>query len=428
MILKVPAVKYLKGRIQLPGSKSYSIRAFMIAACGGRSTIIHPSDCDDALVALQVASALGSQIHRVGNNIWEIRAGERRVSSSRIHVGESGTVLRFVLPLLSLQNRRWVVEGKGTLQGRPNDHLTRTLRSMGVDIRGVGERESIPIIIKSGRIHGGKIKIDGSLSSQFVSALLITAPQLKDDTTLTIQGKKMVSLDYIAMTRQVLQKSGIKIFLRNKRTFYIKGNQRFGGLKNFSIPSDYGLAAFHMAAAALVPSDVTLLGSLKNDLIQADGRILEFLRKMGVEFLKTAHSIKIKGPFTIKGGIFSLKDSPDLVPIMTVLALFADRKTKIVDIHHARVKESDRISDLRHELLRIGAKIKETDSGLMIEPQKKYKSNCLLDPHRDHRLAMAFAVLGLKVSVHVKDIECCSKSYPRFVADFKKLGIPASRI
>jgi 3-phosphoshikimate 1-carboxyvinyltransferase len=231
----------------------------------------------------------------------------------------------------------------------------------------------------------------------------------------------MVSGDYILMTRGILAKAGIVMKSISQREYAIKGAQKFKGLQNFYVPSDYGLAAFALGACALLPSDVILQGNLDEGLIQSDGHILEFLRCMGVDFEKTSRSIKIKGPFVLKGGVFFLKDCPDLVPIMSVLALFASGRTKLVGIHHARAKESDRISDLRKELLKVGAAVSETKDSLTIEPRATYKSGQLLDSHNDHRLAMAFTVLGLKIGCRVKGIESSHKSYPNFVRDMKAL-------
>ena len=228
-----------------------------------------------------------------------------------------------------------------------------------------------------------------------------------------------MSSDYITMTQQILKQSGIQIKAQGSRRYFIKARQVFGGLKNFTIPSDYGLAAFPMADAALTASDVTLKGHFDNRFVQADGHIFPLLRKMGVRFTKTSSSIRIQGPFQLRGGRFSLKDAPDLVPIVCVLALFARGVTHLTDIKHARVKESDRISDLKVELLKIGARIGETENGLTIYPSSYYKKNSFLDPHHDHRLAMAFSVLGLKLGVTIKDIECVRKSYPGFVKDLQ---------
>ena len=426
MTLTVKPASILKGRVQLPSSKSYSIRAFMIAACGGRSTIIDPSYCDDALVSIRVARSLGAQIKqgtKSSMSRWNVTACKYPIRVSKINVKESGTVLRFLLPLLALYGKKVTVIGEGTLRGRPNVFLTRTLRKMGVDIRGSGKGESIPVRMKNGCLQGGTITIDGTLSSQFISALLIASPQLSRDTNLILRGKRLVSNDYITMTCQVLKKSGIKIEKKGLRQYKIKGKQNFKGLKNFIIPSDYGLAAFLIAAAVLTKSHVTLTGHLTNELVQADGHMITLFKKMGVQFQKTSTWIRIKGPCALKGGNFSLKDCPDLVPIMSILALFAKGKTCLYDIGHVRSKESDRISDLRRELIKIGAKITEKHDAITINPQKNYKSNRLLDPHKDHRLAMSFCVLGSKIGARIKDIKCTHKSYPNFVKDLKAIGV-----
>jgi len=425
MTLTVKPAFVLNGKIQLPSSKSYSIRAFMIAACGGRSVIIGPSNCDDAKISMRVAQALGAQVKQTTRSSvprWNVTACDHSFRVSKIDVGESGTVLRFLLPLLTLHGKKVTVIGKGTLRGRPNLFLTRTLRKMGINIKGRGKGEGIPVTMIGGRLQGGAVTIDGTISSQFISALLIALPQLTQNSTLTLRGRRLVSIDYITMTCQVLKKSGIDIGKKRTRQYRIKGKQNFKGLKNFIVPSDYGLAAFLMAAAVLTESNVTLTGHLSNELVQADGRIIPLLKKMGVKFQKTSKWIRIKGPCTLRGGNFSLKDCPDLVPIMSVLALFAKGKTRLFDIGHVRSKESDRISDLRKELLKIGAKITEKRDAIVIDPQKSYKNDRLLDPHHDHRLAMSFCVLGSKIGARVKDIECTHKSYPDFVRDFKAIG------
>jgi 3-phosphoshikimate 1-carboxyvinyltransferase len=425
MILTIKPASALKGKIQLPASKSYSIRSFMIAACGGHSTIVNPSNCDDAIVSMHVARALGARIKRVKKtsmSYWEITAHEYPPRLSKINVKESGTVLRFLLPLLALHKAKSTVIGEGTLKKRPNFFLTSTLRKMGIRVKGKGKSESVPICINGGVFKGGKIITDGSLSSQFISGLLIACPQLKQDSQLMLQGRQLVSTDYITMTCQVLSQCGIKIYKKGLRHFRVEGNQTFKGFKKFTVPSDYGLTAFLMAAAIFTPSDVTLTGYLDDELVQADDHIIQLLKRMGAKFRKTKKSIHIKGPQTLKGGNFSLKNCPDLVPIMSILALFAKGRTCLYNISHVRSKESDRISDLRKELVKIGAKISERRDALIINPQDFYKRGCLLDPHKDHRLAMSFCVLGLKLGARVKDIECTRKSYPDFVRDFKSIG------
>jgi 3-phosphoshikimate 1-carboxyvinyltransferase len=421
VILYCLPVKRLQGRIHLPSSKSYTIRAFIIAARGGVSQIKHASNCEDATIALKTAKALGALVRNKGDS-FTIKASVSKAPSKIFSVRESGTTLRFLLPLLALHTLKAKVQGIGTLVGRPNTHLCETLRRQGMDIRGRGEKESVPIVYNGGGLQGGRVLVDGGLSSQFISALLIALPALQTDSRIVLTGREMVSQDYIQMTEEILAKAGIVIKHLSEREYEIKGGQKFKGLKNFHVPSDYGLAAFAMAAAALLPSEVLLQGNLDEGLIQSDGHIFEFLQRMGVKFEKTSRAIKIKGPFDLKGGVFSLKNCPDLVPVMSVLALFAKGKTRLVGIHHARTKESDRISDLRKELLKVGACVTETADSLVIDPRRTYKRGSLLDSHHDHRLAMAFTVLGLKIGCRVKGIESTNKSYPDFVNDMKALG------
>lgn len=426
MILNVPPVRRLQGRIHLPASKSYSIRAFIIASQGGVSHIKHPSDCEDAVIALKTARALGASVSSKGHlcRVYchpDPERSEGEGSQKIFSVGESGTTLRFLLPLLALHTQKAKVRGTGTLVGRPNAHLCETLRQQGMDIRGSKDNESVPIIFKGGSLSGGRVQVDGSISSQFISALLIALPSLKTDSRLILTGKELVSLDYIQMTIEILARAGVRIKRVSLREYAVKGGQKFKGLKDFYVPSDYGLAAFAMGAAALLPSQVFLKGNLDDALLQSDGHILGFLRKMGVGFEKTKKAITIKGPFNLKGGVFSLKNCPDLVPIMSVLALFAKGKTTLTGIHHARAKESDRISDLRRELLKVGAFVTETKDTLTIEPRTAYKTGQVLDSHHDHRLAMAFTVLGTKIGCRVKGIESTHKSYPNFVNDMKAL-------
>ena len=173
--------------------------------------------------------------------------------------------------MLAFFTKQARVQGRGTLVGRPCAHLCRTLRLQGMDIRGTGKPESVPIVFKGGQLRGGDLSVDGTLSSQFISALLMALPNLQASSRLVITGKQMVSQDYILMTKEILAKAGIVIKRISQREYEIQGGQKFKGLKNFYVPSDYGLAAFVLGACALLPSDVFLQGNLDKGLIQSDG-------------------------------------------------------------------------------------------------------------------------------------------------------------
>lgn len=372
---------------------------------------------------MAIARSLGAEVEGIdgGFRIQVPRDNIRR-DQLKIDVNESGTSLRFLLPLLPFYCRTARVLGRGTLLGRPNRHLLESLRRCGMAIAGDGPQESIPISYHGGELPGGKVEVDGSVSSQFISALLIACPRSANNTRLLVKGKSLVSREYITMTRQILERAGIRVLARSQREFVIAGGQVFKGLRTFRVPSDWGLAAFFLVAAALVQSDIQLKGYFDDSLVQSDGAILDLLRRMGLRLNRTARSLRVRGPVLLKGGTFSLKDSPDLVPIMAVAAMFARGETRLKDIAHARVKESDRIGDLRRELCKVGADIVEKPDELVIRPKSSYLGGVELDPHRDHRLAMAFAVLGLRVGVSIRDMECTAKSYPGFVKDFQSLS------
>lgn len=424
MILQIRPTDCLEGKIKAFPSKSYSIRAFFIASLGGRSVIISASDSDDSTIARKICSNFGAKIKRVKSNIWQVKGVGKDIKfPPQINVKESATTLRFLLSLVALTNKEKAItiEGEGSLSSRPNKPLLQVLRKIGARIKGRGRNESVPILVSPEKIKAGNLKIDGSLSSQFISSLLISLPLLNFATSLEITGNEVVSLPYIDMTLSLLKISGIKIKRINLRQFIIPGKQAFKGLKRFVVPPDYGLAAFIMAAGILCKSKIIIYGIGEDKLIQADKNILWILKKMGAELKFIRGSLEIIGPQNLKGADLNLKDSPDLVPITAVLALFAKSRTRIFGIAHVRAKESDRITDLRKELIKVGAKIREKQDELLIYPVQSLKGGNILDPHNDHRLAMAFSVLGLKLGLRIKDIECVKKSYPDFLADLKAL-------
>jgi 3-phosphoshikimate 1-carboxyvinyltransferase len=422
MILRIKPALYLDGGLQAPASKSYSIRAFFVASLGARSLIVNSSKADDVLVARHICSKLGAKLKRIKKNTWQIKGIEGKINfPPKINARESGTSLRFFLAIASLTDKNIKINARGTLLSRPNKPLLEVLRKLGARIKGKGRRESAPIIAKAGNMRPGNISIDGKLSSQFISSLLITLPRLDSKSSLTITGSYIVSRPYIDMTLGVLKIAGIKIIRQSQRCFVIPGRQKSSGLKRFIVPGDYGLAAFIMAAGVLCKSHIIIKGIGKDNLVQADKRILFILRKMGARLRFSGNAIKITGPQKLKGTQLNLRDSPDLVPVTAVLALFAKGKTRIYGIGHVRAKESDRITDLRKELIKTGAKVKEKRDELLIFPTQKLKVGATLNPHNDHRLAMAFSVLGLKLGLRVRDIDCVKKSYPNFLSDLKAI-------
>ena len=282
-------------------------------------------------------------------------SGKPFLKGGTLNVGESATLLRFVLPILALSKGKFKVIGKKTLCDRPNTPIVKALQTWNINISGRGKYHKLPINIHSnGKIKGGKIVVNGSMTSQTVSSLLIAAPFANKETTIKIKNK-IVSKPYIDLTTDVLKWARIDITRSGYGRFKVKKKQRVVPRNVFSVHGDYSSAAFLMAAACLVKSDITIT-DLVNDK-QGDRAIIDILRRMGAKILYKNNSVRVRGPFTLKGISIDCGDTPDLVPILAVLGCFAKGKTRIYNIKHLIYKESNRITGPAGELMKLKARI-----------------------------------------------------------------------
>lgn len=418
--LKVRKASLLKGRIKAPPSKSYTIRALICAGLDGDVKIVNPLLAEDTQAAIRVLKHLGARIKPGKNSL--LVAGFAGFPSSKIkglNVGESGTLLRLVLPVIALGKGKFVVNGKGTLLKRTNKPIAQALISLGVEIKGSDSDFRLPLAIDvNGKITGGRVKVSGNLSSQTISSLLNIAPLAQQDTQIIVEGK-VVSRPYIDITIDVLRQAGIKIVRQGYENFFVKSGQRINFKKDVIIHGDYSSAAFLIAASCLVKSDVRITDLVKDS--QGDRQIIPILNAMGAKIRYVNNEVRIKGPFELKGIDVDCCDTPDLVPILTVAACFARGKTKIFNIGHLAHKESNRIFAPAGELKKLGAKISAGADTLAIEGSAlKPGEVCGCN---DHRLAMSLVVAGLAIGgVDVQGAECISKSYPDFIPDMKFLG------
>ncbi len=419
--LLVNKTSNLQGVISAPPSKSYTQRAIMIGGINGNNVMIeNPLNAKDTQATIKAWASLGASITKSPRGL-KIK-GFRGTPSPRrniINVGESGTLLRFILPMLALAKGTFTVKGKETLLPRSNKTIVEALKSWGIKIRGKGKDHKLPITIEGqGIIKGGRTEVDGKEGSQVVSSLLIAAPFAKEDTTIVLK-TELVSRPYVDITIDVLKDAGINVERKGYKEFRVKCNQTFKPREKFVVHGDYSSAAFLMAAACLVPSDVVIT-DLANDK-QGDRKIITILNKMGARIKKTGNTIKIKGPFELKGIKIDGKDIPDLVPILAVIACFARGRTKISNISHLAHKESNRITSPAGELMKLGADISTTKNSLTIK-QSSLKSETV-SACKDHRLAMSFAVAGLMIGdLRISGFDCISKSFPSFLRDMKALG------
>ncbi|MGD0282158.1 MAG: 3-phosphoshikimate 1-carboxyvinyltransferase [Dissulfurispiraceae bacterium] len=411
----------LHGVVAAPPSKSYTLRAIMIGGLNGKVTIVNPLVSEDSLAAIDVWAKLGAKIDFKNSNRLFIKgvSGHPKPLGSTINVNESGTLLRFILPILALAKGDFIVTGEKTILERSNKTIVEALRNWDVEIEGQGIQHKLPIRIKGGGgLKGGVTEISGREGSQAVSSLLIAASLAAEDTTIILKDK-LVSRPYVDITIDALSKAGIKIERYGYRRFTIKRNQPFKIAEDFIIPGDYSSAAFLIAAACLVPSDVTIT-NLFNDA-QGDKRIINILNRMGAKIKRHGDGVKIKGPFELQGADIDGSDIPDIIPILTAVACFANGKTRIENIEHLTHKESNRIKAPAGQLGKLGAKIDTSENSVTIY-------NSVLKPGivsscSDHRIAMLLAVIGLRIgNVRITNTNCITKSYPSFLNDLLSLG------
>jgi 3-phosphoshikimate 1-carboxyvinyltransferase len=280
--------------------------------------------------------------------------------------------------------------------------------------------------VRGGGIKGGEVEIDGDISSQFISSLLISTPRAHGDTTLNVAGA--VSKPYIDATLETLEKFSGRVRRNGYEMFFIEGDQDYGPVY-FSVPGDFSSASFIMAAVAIAGGEVKVKG-LNFDLPQGDSFFVEILRKLGVQVRLYTDSLLVRSDGgQIGGGTFDLMDTPDLLPVLSVLALRASEPMTIVGVAHARFKETDRIAVVAKEISKLGAKVEETPDGCTIFPPRRLTPG-QLDAHDDHRFFMAFALASMLLpeGLAVEGVESIDVSYPAFLADIKRLGARERRI
>lgn len=428
MNLTVRQAHSLKGEIKAPPSKSYTHRAIVIGSMNNSARVINPSRCEDTLNTINVWKKLGSEIKIDDkNNHLDIKGfnGKPHLNgTAEFDVGESGTLLKFVLPIIALSKGNFQVVGRGTLTSRPNGEIVKVLQDWGVKIEGRPPEHTLPILINAiGSLRGGEVNIQGTRSSQVVSSLLIAAPFAKEDTNITVD-TKLVSRPYVEITREVLEWAGVHVDVSTKNgreCFAVRKGQQFKPKNPFTIHGDYSGAAFLMAAAVLLNSDVTIT-DLKEDR-QGDKKIVEILEQMGARVERIKDKVRITGPYDLRGIDIDCVNIPDLVPLLVVLGCFAHGETKIRNIAHLNNKESNRIKQPACQLKDLGADISWTDDSIIVR-NSELKTGTVTG-QKDHRVAMALSVAALRIKggLLIEGCECIAKSYPDFVSDLKSIGV-----
>lgn len=402
--------------IEVPTSKSLTNRALITAALAmGVSKIINPSQADDCRLMIEALRKFGIIIEEHQNYlIVHGSSGKLTPHESEIYVGNAGTTMRFLTGLAAITEGTTRLVGNERMNQRPLSDLLSALDQMGVKYE--SESGYPPLIVHGRKLKGGTIKIDGTRSSQFVSSILLIAPYADSDVTLELTGRG-VSRPYIDLTISVMHKFGVEVS-ESGNSFYIPTARKY--LSNeYIIEADASAASYFFAAAAITGGSV-LVRNLSLNSEQGDIKFLDILQLMGCKAVTDNEGVKVTGG-NLSAIVVDMNEVPDMVPTLAVIALFAEGKTSIKNVKHLRYKESDRLKALATELQKLGAEVTEYDDGLEILPKEIY-IGAEIETYDDHRIAMSFAIAGLKIhGIKIQNPGCVKKSFPNFWDEFENL-------
>ncbi len=408
----------IKGSIIAPPSKSYTHRAIVMGSLADRCLIKYPLISADTKATINACRAIGASIEEKNGKL-KIKGvqGKPETPDNVIDAMNSGTTLRIMAAVCSLAKGASVLTGDDSLRKRPNTPLLAALEDLGAVAFSTKSDGTAPLVIK-GRLRGGSTAIDGSISSQFITALLIACPLAEEQTQLTIKGK-LTSKPYVEITLELLERANIRIhtdFIKIK----IPPKQSYE-VKSYRIPGDFSSASYMLAAGAITNSSVEVKNLYPSK--QGDVKILEILKQMGsnIHWNKKTGIARVDGGDQ-KGVEIDANQFPDLVPTLAAIAACAKGTTKIYNVEHARYKETDRLHTVASELKKMGAKIAERKDGLIIKSSKLKGAE--VTGYYDHRIVMALAIAALAAEgpTTIDTAECVDVSYPSFFEDLKKLG------
>ncbi len=404
-----------RGSVTVPASKSQAHRLLICAALGDRETLIRCDGISDDIAAtVRCLNAIGADIRETAEGL-QVRPRTSPAEDAELPCGESGSTLRFLIPVLGALGQSGTFRMEGKLPTRPLSPLNELCCERGMRIRQEGR-----LLRCEGLLRPGDYEIPGDISSQYVSGLLMALPLLPGESRLRVTGK-VESADYIAMTEDALDKSGIR-WEKEGWLYRIPGGQKPALPPALTVERDWSAAAFFLVMGALSPAGITLRG-LDAASRQGDRRVLAILRSFGAEITEGPEGITARRG-TLRGISLDAAQIPDLVPVLSVLAAAAEGETRITGAGRLRLKESDRLQTTAAMLQALGADIRETEDGLTIIGAPALTGGCA-DAAGDHRIAMS-AAAAASVSegpVTVLGAECVKKSYPRFWEDLEALEV-----
>ena len=407
----------LNGKITCPSNKSYTHRAIFLAALSdGKSIVKKILHSNDTIATISACRGFGVEVEEVENNVTIKNKIDETVQSSMINAENSGTTIRIAIAIAALSGGNTTLTGDDSLKKRPMQPILDALETMGVKTE---SDEGRPPIHINGKIQGKEISINGDISSQFISALLIIAPRLPDGLIINVEGK-LVSKPYVDLTIAIMKKFGVEVKIEEEYKRYVVSHQIYKPT-TFSIPSDFSNLALLLAANVLLGDGMDIEISL-GDMPQGDEAIVDILEKLGVNVTLEDDIITTESPISLKGGKFDLSNTPDLLPAIAILALKSEKPIEMFNVKHARYKETDRIAIISRELKKIGLNVEEKDDGMVIKKSSELIP-AELNSENDHRLFMAFSIAGMFVGeCTVSDPDAVKVSYPEFISDLVNVG------
>ena len=421
MIEIQPISKPIDAMIRVPGSKSYTNRALLVAAmASGVSTLTGALFSDDTRYMSAALRKLGVEIdadEKRATFAVQGNGGKIPISGAELYIGNSGTTSRSLTAYVSLGHGRFVIDGDEPMRhGRPIADLLDALRQIGVSARTQFGNGHLPVIVEADGLTGGKTRLDVSKSSQFLTALLLIAPYAKNSVEIEVLGDR--TMPYIDITRSVMAAFGVHVINEDYKFFRIESGQQYQP-RAYNIEPDASNASYFFAAAALTGGRVTV-EHLNLDSAQGDLQFLYILEQMGCQTAASDTGITVTGPRQLKGIDVDMRTISDTSLTLAAIAPFADSKVTIRNIEHTRWQETDRIHAMVTELRKLGVPVVEHRDGLEISPAPIKPA--AIDTYEDHRVAMAFSLVGLKVNgIRINDPECVSKTFPDYFQVLREL-------
>lgn len=415
-----PVSKPIVSTVQPPGSKSITNRALVCAALAEGTTVLSGAlVSEDTQVMVAGLRTLGINIQEKDNGQTLVVTGcggKLPAEEADIFVANSGTTIRFLTALVTLGHGHYSLDGIARMRERPIGDLRDALNQLGADVVCESENDCPPVKAVAKGLEGGKVSIRGDISSQYLSGLLMAAPCAKQDVEIRVEGT-LVSVPYVEMTLAVMRSFGVVAEASADYSKIVVPASNCYQACDYAIEPDASAASYFWAAAAVTGGEVTVTGLSKQSL-QGDVEFVDCLAQMGCEVRHAENSITVVGK-PLSGIDVDMNTISDTVQTLSVVALFAEGPTKIRNIAHIRHKETDRISAVANELRKLGAKVVESEAGLEIEAGEFKQS--AIETYNDHRMAMSFAIAGLREpGVVILNPACTEKTYPKFFEDLSK--------